>query len=177
MIFKSAKELIEDARGHATYYQKRATLMHKHQVGIRLTLEFIAAVTKRFDESSISANTWVTCDTWDGCEDPVGIEQSYRARVDSMKEGLVPQMLKVLMEAGFEVTKTNDNANEGSRCFNLVRPKDQAGRLNAVINFYAVVSGSEHATCRKVQIGTEVKEIPVYALECPEATPEEIQGA
>lgn len=101
---------------------------------------------------------------WDG-----DIEMSVFAciqieQVTSLKEGLIPTVLEVATKAGFEFDITQDYAYEhhASRDFKAVG--HFAGvRVRLVITASLAMDAEN---CRRVKVGTEIKEVDKYEIVC-----------
>ena len=101
--------------------------------------------------------------------DQKAITKTTKHEVTSMKEGIAPAFMRSLLEAGFDVEATKDTTSSSTarRTFDFKRPGSD--RMIAVeLTFNASLVDSPDATCRKVQTGTEIKEVPTYQLVCEE---------
>jgi hypothetical protein len=179
MKMETGKLLVADKANDAKRAAGIAKIARFNQAKLTATMKFMSAVLARFDEAKhgMSAYSWVDVSTYEYNE-PVKIHLTLNAKVISMKDGLVPQVIKVLMDAGFNPEKTEDYVSEwtGMRTFKLSRASNDK-HVQMILNFQATVKADEAATCRKIQIGVEVKEVPKYALECDSPTEAEIQAA
>ncbi len=84
--------------------------------------------------------------------------------IESLKDGRVPHVLGVAESLGFEFNKTEDyaSANYAERTF---RSELQLGKVQIKLRVVAdIKDGSE--SCRKVQVGTEIKEVAKYEIVC-----------
>ena len=86
------------------------------------------------------------------------------SKVTSLKEGRVPATLAVAEKAGFEFDITQDHVGENyaQREFKAV------GHFNGVrvrLNITAEVAENAE-TCKRVQTGTEIKEVAKYEIIC-----------
>jgi hypothetical protein len=104
-----------------------------------------------------------TYQKWDGTfrnELNVSIEDT----VTSLKDGSLPALLEAIGTYGFEAESTFDYALEyvASRVF---RHTAKIGSVDVTLRVEAnIADGSE--SCRKVQTGTKLEEVPVYEIQC-----------
>ena len=104
-----------------------------------------------------------TYQKWDGTfrnELNVSIEDT----VTSLKDGSLPALLEAIGTYGFECDSTFDYALEyvASRVF---RHTAKIGSVDVTIRVEAnIADGSE--SCKKVQTGTKLEEVPVYEIQC-----------
>ncbi len=177
MKVTDSNQLIKDRRESANEMQRMAMIAYKHKAKLTATTRFLNRLLDRFDkeEHHLAEYTWLDVSTW---HNSVTLEINLSAPVLSMKEGLVPTLCRVLMNANFEIKRTEDYANEhrGQRAFEFRREKTD-DYVEVKLRFEARTMDDEKATCRRVQTGVKVTEVPVYELQCPEATAEEIASA
>lgn len=178
MKIKTSKELVQQQADYAAYYARIVKTARFNQKALGVAVKFADRILARFNESSqpIEASTWTNVQTWDNT---VSLRIGLITRTDSLTVGLVPQILRVLMEAGFEINGAQaDCVNEtiAQRTFTMVRKAD-TDKVEIWVKLDATIIESEQATCRKVQTGTKVVEVPVYKLECSSPTAEEITTA
>jgi hypothetical protein len=84
---------------------------------------------------------------------------------ESLTEGVVPAVLEAALAAGFDATETADRVNEYTAA-RVYRFSQSIGPLRVSLTVRAEVKNTEGATCRKVQIGTEIKEVAKFQLVC-----------
>jgi hypothetical protein len=84
---------------------------------------------------------------------------------ESLTEGVVPAVLEAALAAGFDATETADRVNEYTAA-RVYRFSQSIGPLRVTLAVRAEVKNTEGATCKKVQIGTEIKEVPKFQLVC-----------
>ena len=84
--------------------------------------------------------------------------------VESLKEGRVPYVLSVAEANGFEFDRTEDWTGEtyASRTY---RAAQMVGGVDIRLSIEADIKSDAQA-CRKVQVGTEIKEVAKYAIVC-----------
>ena len=92
------------------------------------------------------------------------LDVTFEVPCESLSTGVVPAVLEAAMATGFEPGETDDRLGDYSTT-RVYRFKQTVGPLRINLRVRAEVKdGSE--SCRKVQVGTEVKEVPVYKLVC-----------
>jgi hypothetical protein len=148
------------------YWKKELACLRKHQKALTKTTKHVNAVLARHPE--IKASAWTEISYWSDT-DPVKLTVSVTHDVTSMKEGIAPAFMRSLLEAGFDVEKSTDLATDeyARRTFEFVRPGNET-MLPVKLTFTAKLLNAPDATCRKVQTGVEIKEVPVYQLVCEE---------
>lgn len=178
MKVHTGKELADRKLDEAKRAARTAAIARKHQAKVTATSRFFEAVTARFDTVPlVGMYSWLDVNQWtSNADDMVALHINITAIVMSMKEGFVPTLIKVLMEAGWDATATSDYVytTSATREFRLFRPANEKHVATTVV-FNAKPSDDEAATCRKIQIGTELKEVPIFKLDCPEADLDQIK--
>ena len=84
--------------------------------------------------------------------------------VTSLRDGAIPAILEFVVSMGLEATKGRDYADSAcaSRAYNF---KTKIGGVELTLTIEAnIKEGSE--SCKRVQTGTEVKEIAKYEIVC-----------
>lgn len=119
------------------------------------------AATQGFDKY-VRANpsTWIN---WDGSADNK-LDVRFEGNVDSLREGPVPAICEAILGFGLEATSTSDYAADwcATRTFKF---EGAFGGVRMDVRFEANVNdGSDQ--CRKVQVGTEIKEVAKYEIVC-----------
>ena len=119
------------------------------------------AASQGFDRYvSASPSVWMT---WDGKSDN-RLDVRFEGNVDSLKSGPVPAICEAILGFGLEATSTSDYAADwcASRTFKFA---GNFGGVRLNVCFEANVNdGSDQ--CRKVQVGTEIKEVAKYEIVC-----------
>ncbi len=139
---------------------QRATLagLEKHKDSINMALAATAAVQRLADSVWASAEYY----EWD---DSVHLSIHASVKVDSLKG---QQMADILSAAesvqGLEANATRDYASEdyAERSF-IYRGMVGKCSVRLVIDARLPVDGEN---CRRVQVGTEIKEVPKYEIQC-----------
>ena len=88
----------------------------------------------------------------------------FEGNVDSLREGPVPAVCEFIMAYGLEAKDTYDYAEAlcASRTF---RFRGKIGTVDMSVRFEANINDGSDA-CRKVQVGTEIKEVAKYEIVC-----------
>ena len=94
----------------------------------------------------------------------LNLDVRFEGNVDSLKEGPVPTMCEFIMSFGLESKYTIDYAesNGASRIFKFA---GKVGSVDLNVRFEANINDGSEA-CRKVQVGTEIKEVAKYEIVC-----------
>ena len=96
--------------------------------------------------------------------DELNLDVRFEGNVNSLKEGPVPTMCEFIMGFGLESKYTVDYAESygASRTFKFA---GKVGGVDVNVRFEANINdGSDQ--CRKVQVGTEIKEVAKYEIVC-----------
>lgn len=96
--------------------------------------------------------------------DELNLDVRFEGNVDSLKEGPVPTVCEFIMGFGLESKYTIDYAESygASRTFKFA---GKVGGVDVNVRFEANINdGSDQ--CRKVQVGTEIKEVAKYEIVC-----------
>lgn len=111
----------------------------------------------------VSAEPEVTL-SWDGNPELSLRIYANMYGVESLKSGRVPRVLEAAERLGFEFHTTDDYASEymAERTY---RAKQTVGGVDIRLSLCATIKSDAEA-CRKVQIGTEIKEVAKYAIVC-----------
>lgn len=92
------------------------------------------------------------------------LDVRFEGNVDSLKDGPVPTMCEFILGFGLESEYTFDYAesNGASRVFKFA---GKVGSVDVNVRFEANINDGSEA-CRKVQVGTEIKEVAKYEIVC-----------
>jgi len=158
--------LINDRVGTIEYYKRELACLRKNQKALTRTTKHVNAVLARHPE--IVATAWTSISCWSDT-DPVTLIVSICHKVTSMKEGIAPAFMRSVLEAGFDIGGSQDAATalSASRTFEFRRPSNET-MVPIKLTFVAQLENAPDATCRKVQTGTKVVEVPTYELVCEE---------
>jgi hypothetical protein len=92
------------------------------------------------------------------------LDVRFEGNVDSLREGPVPAVCEFIMAYGLEAKDTYDYAEAlcASRTFKF---RGKIGTVDMSVRFEANINDGSDA-CRKVQVGTEIKEVAKYEIVC-----------
>ena len=93
------------------------------------------------------------------------LDVDFTVPCESLTEGVVPAVLEAALSAGFEAVETTDRVDQYTTA-RVYRFFQSLGPVRITLAVRAEVENTEGATCKKVQIGTEIKEVPKYQLVC-----------
>jgi hypothetical protein len=159
-------DLISSRVQSIEYYKRELATLRANQKALTKTTKFLNAVLARYPD--VNPYAWTNVCLWSKA---VTLQVSIIHDVTSMKEGVAPAVMRSLLEAGFDVEKSTDRATDISadRTFEFQRPANAVtGTIQVNISFTAKLVDAPDATCRKVQTGTEIREVPTYQLVCEE---------
>jgi hypothetical protein len=96
--------------------------------------------------------------------DELNLDIRFEGNVDSLKEGPVPTVCEFIMGFGLESKYTIDyaEAHGASRTFKFA---GKVGGVDVNVRFEANINDGSDA-CRKVQVGTEIKEVAKFEIVC-----------
>lgn len=158
--------LLADRVATIDYWKKELACLRKHQKALTKATKHVNTVFARHPE--IEATAWTSVSAW-SVEEPVILRVGVTHKVTSMKEGIASAFMRSLLEAGFDIDETRDvtNSEFAQRTFEFRRPAN-ATTTGIHLTFNASLVDSPDATCRKVQTGVEVREVPTYQMICEE---------
>lgn len=158
--------LIADRASSIEYWKRELVCLRKNQKALTKATKHVNTVFARHPD--LTAYSWTSVSYWLD-EGAVTLCMSVTHEVSSMKEGIAPAFMRSLLEAGFDVESTKDTAtaDSGHRTFEFKRPGTEA-MVPMTLTFNAKLVNAPDATCRKVQTGVEVREVPTYQLVCEE---------
>lgn len=105
-------------------------------------------------------STWIN---WDGTADN-RLDVRFEGNVDSLRDGPVPAICEAILGFGLDAKETSDYAADwcATRTFKF---EGAFGGVRMDVRFEANVNdGSDQ--CRKVQVGTEIREVAKYEIVC-----------
>jgi hypothetical protein len=118
------------------------------------------AATQGFDKYvSATPNVYV----WSSGDD-LSLHVRFEGNVNSLREGPVPAIAECILGFGLDATDTVDYAADwcASRTFKF---SGKIGGVDLTVRFEANINDGSDA-CRKVQVGTEIKEVAKYEIVC-----------
>lgn len=161
-------QILEDAAEYVTYAKKRTAVIRKNSKAATATLDMLNRRCALVDETRATMNTWPEVDIYGGT---MAMQVQINATTDSMVEGIVPQILKAMLDIECEPTASKDevDALKTSRIYRFTRAASEHF-LAISIKVEITIKESDTGTCRKVQTGTKMVEIAEYKIECDEVT-------
>lgn len=96
--------------------------------------------------------------------DELSLHVRFEGNVNSLREGPVPAIAECILGFGLDATDTVDYTADwcASRTFKF---SGKVGVVDLVVRFEANINDGSEA-CRKVQVGTEIKEVAKYEIVC-----------
>jgi len=85
-------------------------------------------------------------------------------KIESLKEGRVPEVLALADKLGFEFAETKDYASE-NYAERTYRGTQKVGDVEVKLAITASIKEGA-AGCRRVQVGTEIKQVPKFEIVC-----------
>jgi hypothetical protein len=157
-------DTIKEAQDYVDYSKKRMATVRKNAKKLDATLDLLNRRCALVDEFRATLYTWTTTNIYD---QTIGIEAQITATTDSMIEGIVPQILKAMLDMECEPTGSEDQTTSVSaqRTYQFKRAASEHF-LSVNVNVIVRIEESDTGTCRKVQIGTKMVEIGEYKIEC-----------
>jgi hypothetical protein len=89
---------------------------------------------------------------------------SIDGEVDSLKIGAVPELIEFIMSFGLEAQDSSDYASEWT-AYRTFKFTGKIGGVDMSVRIDASPK-SDSPNCRKVQTGTEIKEVAVFEIIC-----------
>lgn len=110
----------------------------------------------------VNVNVWAH-----GHGDGAELSVSFDVPCTSLKEGVIPAVLEAALAQGFEpeATASKDYVNEWATQRTYRFRKDYADGTCCSLRITADIKDGS-SSCRKVQIGTKLEEVPQYAIAC-----------
>lgn len=164
----TVEDIKREAQDYIDYSKKRMIAIRKNTKKLTATLDLLNRRIALIDEERASIAVWHDCDAYKGT---VGIQAEIRVKSDSLIEGIVPQCLKAMMDIECDPVGSKDSTTSVSanRTYSFERPESEHF-VKIVIRVVVDIEESPFGTCKKVQIGTEILEVPKYKIECTEPT-------
>lgn len=144
--------------------QERHRILYNGRANLKQAIDRMNRALSRFD-TRLDIFTWTDVNEY-GIDYKIELEVNIAVKVTSMKTGILPDLLKFLLEAGYEAQKTEDYANEHGAQRSFTYHSIQNNVKTSIRITGRIIENDDTATCRKIQTGTEVKEVPTYKIEC-----------
>lgn len=164
MYLTPITKLIENRVSNIEYEKRKLSNLRLARKSINATTQFMEMVLNRFTGKLGTVSNWVDSS---GYSQEVTLCIDIQIRVTSLTTGPLAELLRFLMEADCDAKPTTDSVGDtfAYRTFKFERPASDT-MCPVKINVYAKVIDGEDATCRKVQVGTETKEVAKYEIKC-----------
>ena len=156
--------IVQSGVDYIEYAKKRMAALRKNAKAITATLDLLNRRCALVDESRATMYAWPEVDAYAGI---VKLQVQISATTDSMIEGIVPQILKAMLDIECDPTTSRDevNAINTSRIYRFTRAaSDHFLAISVTVTI--TIQESDTGTCRKVQTGTKMVEIAEYKIEC-----------
>ena len=92
---------------------------------------------------------------------------SFEVPCTSLTSGVIPEVLNAALNYGFEADADSSYDSvgqyEATRVYGFSKT---IGKVRVYLKVRANVKDAEGATCRKVQVGTKIEQVPQYELVC-----------
>jgi len=161
-ICESAKSMCAGYATYAEYAKKQVAILRKNQKAITTTIDLLDRRFAGIDVDGVYM--WPDVNVATGM---VSLEAGITVVADSMTTGVVMQILKAMLDMECEPVSTADNVTvtDATREYRFTRPAtDRYLKLSLKVS--VAIHESATATCRKVQTGTTMVEVPQFKLEC-----------
>jgi hypothetical protein len=156
--------ILRDAADYMDYAKKRTAAIRKNSKAATATLDMLNRRCALVDEDRATMYAWPEIDAYFGT---MKMQVMINATTDSMIEGIVPQILKAMLDIECEPVSSRDevNAIKTSRIYRFTRaPSDHFLAISVTVEI--TIQESDAGTCRKIQTGTKMVEVAEYKIEC-----------
>jgi len=160
----TSEAVINDAKWYLDWSKKRMALTKKSAKTIDATIDLFNRRMDGIGADDSGFHIWPSVNPVDGT---VILTASIDITTDSLIEGIIPQILKAMLDMECDPVASTDNVSSlsASRVYKFKRLA--SGPFLAVdVTVTATIQETDTGTCRKVQIGTEMVEVATYKLEC-----------
>lgn len=160
----SLRKALTERRAQMRDMRNSVALMEKHKDEFNAALAaanaILAAGRCEFRWAGADCSAYMG---WNG-EPSLTANVNAGVMVDELKTGPVPAMLEAALAYGLDV-REHDYAGEtyASRTYMVTGP---IGRVDVRMSIDAALANPDGETCRRVQVGTELKEVPKFAIIC-----------
>lgn len=163
-MLRTTKDLIASRVDDIAYEQLKLKNMRYNQRKATATIAFMERVLARFDGKFSSVNNWIDIS---GYSTDAVLRIHLELKVTSLTTGPLADLLRFLMEAELDAKPARDNTGSTYAYREFKFKKEATATMLPIdVVVYASVIEGDDATCRKVQIGVETKEVPVFAIKC-----------
>ena len=160
----SSASAVHDAQDYIDYSKKRMAAVRKNRKAIDATADLLNRRLAGVADDCASLFTWPDIDAYAGT---VKIDVAITVTTDSMLEGVVPQILKAMLDMECEAIASKDTVSsiEARRHYQFKREASEHF-LAISIGVDVNIRETDTGTCKKIQTGTKMIEVAEYKLEC-----------
>lgn len=167
----TSQSAVDDAIWYVDFAKRRLATVRKNSKLLRDTIDLLNRRCALVDSEAATMYVWTDVNPMTtgpyGNPGSVTVCMNINAHTDSMIEGVVPQILKAMLDIECDPETTTDlaDATKAQRIYQFKRPASDhflAVQIKVEVNIRETDTG----TCRKVQTGTKIVEVAEYALEC-----------
>ncbi len=160
--------IVKDYADYVDCSKRMLAQVKKNAAALKATIDLLNRRCALVDDNKASMNVWTNNDIWAGT---IIVKAAISVATDSMIEGVVPQILKAMLDIECDSTTSKDIATESgaSRIYRFHREASEHFlAINVVVT--VTIQETDTGTCRKIQTGTKMVEVAEYAIECTGAT-------
>jgi len=170
--FVSASEFLTSKRESMDYARKQLANLRRNQsavsVAVRPINAIVGRIVKAHEGRTVYTSAYLSVSGYRE-DDDLSVEVSINLqKMLALDEPVVGFAIRELRSAGFaRVGELEKIANEYNG-YAQWRFDAQYGnvKVRAILRAELAEEGADGATCRKVQVGTELKEVPKFAIVC-----------
>lgn len=156
----SLSRIVSTRRENLAAARRELNTLQLHAASVRAALHVVNMVADYANDIGFTQWSSVTTCTYSTPELHVNLEGT----VSSLKQGAIVDIIDRAMACGFEPVGTSDYLNDwaSQRTFKFIH-----GIAGVVVELKVIANIAEaSAACRKVQVGTELKEVAKYEIVC-----------
>ena len=157
----SLTKIIATRRDNLAAARKEVTTLVDKSAQFRAAIHVVNMVADYANE--IEFTKWASISTYNGYE-ACELNVSLEGTVSSLKQGAIVAMIDRAMACGFEPTGSKDYLSDWASQRTFKFTQSIAG-VQIEMNITANISEASES-CRKVQVGTELKEVAKYEIVC-----------
>ena len=157
---------IRDAQSYVDYGKKRTAIVRKNKKAIDATTDLLNRRMTGIGTDDIDSgfHVWPDVNTHKGT---VGLTVSISVTTDSILEGVVPQILKAMLDMECEAIASTDTVNAADARRHYQFKREASEHFLAIsIGVDVNIRETDTGTCKKIQTGTKMVEVAEYKLEC-----------
>lgn len=167
----TSKSAVDDAVSYVDFAKRRLATVRKNSKLLKDTIDLLNRRCALVDPEAATMYVWTDVNPMTtgpyGNSGSVIVCMNVSAHTDSMIEGVVPQILKAMLDIECDPETTTDvvDTTKAQRVYLFKRPASDHF-LEVRIKIEVNINETDTGTCRKIQTGTKIVEIAEYALEC-----------